>query len=102
VNNLPFHPGANTELQNAVEHYDGVRPGLGAELVEEIEGVLQRVLTFPEHGSPHRLGTRRVVLKRFPFSVIYLLSESEPIVLAVAHQRRRPGYWLNRMTSVSR
>jgi plasmid stabilization system protein ParE len=41
-------------------------------------------------------GTRRCVLRRFPFSIIYRVKESNIVIIAFAHGRRRPGYWLNR------
>jgi hypothetical protein len=48
-------------------------------------------------GAPSHNGTRSVLVKGFPFSVIYRASEAELLVVAVAPHRRRPGYWLARI-----
>jgi hypothetical protein len=45
----------------------------------------------------HRLGTRRLVLRRFPFAIVYRLAGEFVLVLAIAHMRRRPGYWRGRL-----
>jgi toxin ParE1/3/4 len=44
------------------------------------------------------LGVRRFVMSRFPFALPYLVIEEQVVVLAVAHLRRRPGYWLRRIS----
>jgi hypothetical protein len=48
-------------------------------------------------GSPYKYGTRRVFPKRFPFSVVYLHRNDEVLVLAIAPDDRKPGYWRSRM-----
>ena len=55
---------------------------------------------FPEIGSPHRYGTRRVFPKRFPFSVVYQVTQTEVVVLAVAPFPRKPAYWRQRKGGV--
>ena len=80
-----------------------VAEGLGADFIKAIEDALAVVIVSPErwplapHVSPrHRV--HRFVLKRFPFSVIYrLVGGAELEVLAVAHQKRRPGYWTKQL-----
>ena len=51
---------------------------------------------FPKLGSTWRGRIRRLPLRRFPYSIVYYLRESEVRILAVAHQRRRPGFWRER------
>ena len=48
-------------------------------------------------GVMKQLPIRRVPLKDFPYSVIYMVHDAETVVLAIAHGRRRPGYWRNRL-----
>lgn len=80
-----------------MERYEKGRPGLGHDFLAEVEAAAHRIAVFPAHGSPYLHGTRRVVLKRFPFSLVYSLEGETALVVAVAHDHRRPGYWSRRM-----
>jgi plasmid stabilization system protein ParE len=84
-------------LRKAVERYDEQVPGLGDELAAEIEHSVRLIATHPDAGSPHALGTRRVQIRRFPYSLSYTERGGELIIVAVAHHRRRPDYWLRRI-----
>jgi len=97
MTDVPFLPAARAEMLRAAERYEKERPGLSRDYLAEVETAAQRIATFPEHGSPFLQGTRRVVLKRFPFSVVYSTEADGPLVVAIAHHRRRPGYWVRRM-----
>ncbi|CAN5338656.1 hypothetical protein BH24GEM3_BH24GEM3_16160 [soil metagenome] len=79
-----------------MEHYDAEVPDLGAEFAEAVERVVQEITAYPELGSPYLAGTRRRLVRRFPFSVVYRLRPEEIVILAVAHQKRKPGYWRGR------
>ncbi len=96
---MRFHGAARRELRRAVEYYDRRVPGLGDEFVEEVERAVEEIASFPESGSPYLADTRRVVVRRFPYSVVYRVRPEEIVILAVAHQRRRPGYWQGRLSS---
>ena len=60
-------------------------------------------LTFRPHSFPQlqgfeeRFEIRRALLTRFPYAIVFLIMSEEIRVLAVAHAKRRPGYWLNRL-----
>ena len=92
-----FLGAARAELREAVEFYDGRVSGLGDDFAAEIQRAVQQVGQHPNHGSPYLTGSRRVLLKRFPFSVVYQTVGDEVVIVAVVHQRRRPGYWLGRL-----
>ena len=51
---------------------------------------------YPKLGTTWRNRIRRLPLRRFPYSIVYSLSQAEVRILAVAHQRRRPGFWKGR------
>ena len=93
---VAFLPEAREELGTATAYYDGESPGLGDRFLGSVEQVVNRIAAFPEQGSPFLGGTRRVVLRRFPFSVVYLQEAERVLVVAVAHTSRRPGYWRDR------
>lgn len=94
---LRYLTPAREEFLEAVGHYELQSPGLGLDLIEEIERAIVRLAAFPDHGSPHLAGTRRLVLGRFPFDVIYLAEPQEILIVAMAHQKRAPGYWRDRL-----
>jgi plasmid stabilization system protein ParE len=93
VTHIPFLPTAEAEFLQAVAGYEDARAGLGAEFVGEVERATRRIALFPQHGSPYLGGTRRIVLRRFPFSIVYLDEPETPLIVAVAHHRQKPGYW---------
>ena len=99
---LRLEPEATEELRAAVQWYEVRRAGLGGEFLAEIHRVLQTIQEHsafgtPAPGVPEKLGARRIPVRRFPYSIAFLELENEVRVLAIAHHRRRPGYWLNRL-----
>lgn len=90
-------PLALAELNDAAEFYSAsANADLGIAFVAEFERAATRLLGNPELGTVFRKGTRRYVLRRFPYSVFYQIDGDEIRVIAVAHQRRRPSYWAGR------
>lgn len=93
---VAFDPAAQHELLEAAEFYDLERPGLGGALLDEVEAALRRIADHPE-SCPVELGeTRKLVLDRFPYSIMYWIGAAGIVVSAIAHQRRRPYYWGDR------
>ena len=69
---------------------------LGQAFLSEFERSVELLLEHPKFGAVWRGATRRLPLRRFPYSIVYELREDEVRVIAVAHQRRRPGFWTGR------
>lgn len=95
-------PEAERELLAARDWYSDRSDGLGQVFVEAVDEAMTRVATMPDACSPvpgvsPELGVRRAFVKRFPFSVVFVELGGMLVVVAVAHQRRRPGYWLGRL-----
>lgn len=100
---LRFLPEAETELRAAAEWYDDLA-GLGHELVAEVQAVTSKIIEMPGAFAPARgvrasVGAREAAVKRFPYRLIFVEVEQELRVVAVAHVRRRPGYWRDRLGS---
>lgn len=98
-----LHPEATAELIEAGDWYDAQLSGLGLDLAEEVgralEAVSERPLAWPFWpGIDHAAGVRRFLLPKFPFALAYVLDGDDILILAVAHVRRRPGYWRDRAT----
>ena len=89
---------ASDELIDAVRWYEARRPGLGGEFFDAVAETLTLIEARPEVGSVSRDDprTRRVLVPRFPYQVVYRLRPTEIVIVAVGHLRRRPGYWENR------
>ena len=87
---------AQDEIFRIIGFYDERAAGLGLEFLDELEKTWAALLDHPEVGAWHSKGVRRVVLRRFPFTVLYSLTPDEIVVHAVAHQRRLPDYWRTR------
>ena len=91
---------ARREFFSAVIYYEKARKGLGKRFRRAAEAAFLRAGERPLSGTPGVAGTRRLRLKGFPFAVIYLPSEDEIMVYAVAHFSREPEYWIERLRTV--
>ena len=90
---LRWGRAAERELMGAVEHYEGRRTGLGGEFLDEVERVAALLVAFPNLGVPVSDIRREALLNRFPYRLVYDLDDAGIRVIAVAHQKQRPGYW---------
>ncbi len=91
-----FHEEAEAEFDKAVEYYESCRSGLGLEFAEEVYATIKRILPFPAAWTQISQNTRRCLLNRFPYAVIYQEKNGYIRIIAVADLRRRPGYWKDR------
>ena len=93
--NLRFLDPAEEEMLEAARTYEDQAGGLGERFLDEVEGCMELLLDRPHIGR--RVGEfRRFPLRKFPFTLIYALEGDDLVVVAVAHSRRRPGYWMGR------
>jgi plasmid stabilization system protein ParE len=92
-----FHPAAAQEAESAYDWYVVRSPraaqGFREELRHAIDAVSENPSTWPRHGARGR----RYVFPRFPFNLVYVVRGDQVEILAVAHSRRRPGYWRSRL-----
>ena len=94
---VSISPEAEQELINGALFYaEQANTELGLAFIAEFERALEILREHPSLGAPWRAMTRRFPLRRFPYSVLYLVKGTELRVIALAHQRRRPGYWSGR------
>ena len=97
-----FEDEADAEYRQAGLWYESRRIGLGVEFFDEVDAALRQCVDFPRAGLPvprvpRDLPVRRLAVRRFPYHVIYMETPDVIRVLAVAHDRRRPGYWKSRL-----
>lgn len=98
---LQIASGAEADLKHGAAWYEDQSPRLGRVFVEAIETTFRRLLAFPSAGSPvpglpDDVGARRASVRKFPYQVVYLEGDETIHVLAVAHEHRRPNYWVGR------
>jgi len=93
-----FHPAAEAEHLESVAFFESKRPGLGVSYLAEFERIMRKVCEGP-HRYPveKQPDVRRIRMNRFPFAVLFREASGSVQVLAVAHNRRRPQYWLGRL-----
>jgi hypothetical protein len=93
-----FHREATAELDEAIARYENQRPGLGLDFLLSIEQATLRIQRNPSAFPLHENTTlRRYVLMRFPYSIFYQEMPDCIWIAAIAHQKRRPGYWKSRV-----
>jgi toxin ParE1/3/4 len=99
---LELHPEARAELRSAALWHDERRTGLGDEFIAEVSAAFDRLGNAPE-SYPAWPGTRaagplirKATIQRFPYVIAFENHEHRVLVLAIAHAKRRPLYWLTR------
>jgi len=87
---------AEAELQDAAAWYDERSPGLGLRFIVTVRKKSEEILEAPQRW-PIAAGARRVLMGRFPYALVYReVSDGEIEIVAVAHLKRRSGYWTGR------
>lgn len=94
-----FLPAAEAEFLKEVAYYSKARKGLGVRFEAAVMVTVKMAAANPESGAYSHKGTRRRIVRGFPFSVIYRASDVELLVVAVAPHRKQPEYWSGRVAS---
>ncbi|MDR7307648.1 type II toxin-antitoxin system RelE/ParE family toxin [Rhodoferax saidenbachensis] len=88
---------AQAELDEAIAWYAEQAPGLGETFLIETLKAIQLIEQHPQAWHPLTMYIRRCRLRRFPYSVVYTQDGTDILVLAIAHQHRKPLYWKTRL-----
>ena len=95
---VEYHPKTASELNSAIARYNDFRQGLGDELRLEVYAAIDRVLANPRQFAVVERDVRRCLIHRFPYSVLFRLTDEEVVrVLAIRHHRRHPRFGLGRL-----
>jgi len=99
VTPLQISEPASLELAEAVRWHEERRSGWGGRFFDAVAATFALIESFPEAGSPRRgrLPSRQLKVRGFPYIVAYRIRPGDVYVVAVAHTRRRPGYWKDRV-----
>ena len=93
---VEFHPAAAEEAEVAREWYADRSLVAARAFLTELTHAVEQVAEVPERWPNYEHGTRRYVFPRFPFSLIYRVAGDKVQIIAVAHAKRKPGYWKER------
>jgi toxin ParE1/3/4 len=94
---IDVHPEAVAEAQAAAQWYRE-RSDLAADaFLAELDRAVERIAENPEMYPTYARGTRRYFLQRFPFYLVYREVVGKLEIVAIAHGRRKPGYWKKRI-----
>jgi plasmid stabilization system protein ParE len=96
VKRATFHAEAEAELVAAAAISEAELPGLGVEFIAEVERATHAVVSYPKIGHRFSRRLRRVLVRRFPYGLLYRIEAGAIRIVAVAHVRRRPGFWRQR------
>ncbi len=95
--NYHYHPDARQEASSAVAHYAVINQELGVDFLAELENSISSIVRMPQAWAKHIADTRRCLLRRFPYGIIYQIESEDIQIVAVMHLHRKPGYWIARM-----
>ena len=93
---IEFHPAALAEAEAARDWYAERSLPVARAFIAELSHAVDRVAAAPQRWPLFTPDTRRFVFPRFPFSLIYRLTRTSLQIIAIAHAKRRPGYWQER------
>ena len=96
MHELAWHPDAEEELNESGDYYEFRQPGLGIRMGHAVLAAIGEAAINPERYRAVAHGCRAIRVKRFPFRVIYRFTGAAIQIIAIMHDSRRPGCWIDR------
>jgi plasmid stabilization system protein ParE len=97
VKRLEIHPSALDEFESSVTWYLERNRVAAEKFAAAVDYAIELVSDFPLRWPQGDYGTRRIILRRFPFAIVYREKQDAIQILAIAHGHRRPKYWKDRL-----
>lgn len=91
-----FDPDAKSEFLKAGRYYENCQHGLGRRFRFAVASAIQKITETPFRYRVLHAPFRRYLMIKFPYSIIYTIEPDHIRIIAVAHNKRKPGYWLSR------
>ena len=98
MSRVNIQPGAIADADIAAAWYEGQRSGLGIEFILEFDAAIERAAEYPESYEILYRGVRRVLLRRFPYAMYFVVENAIVEVFAVIHQHQEPSTWKSKIT----
>ena len=92
-----FLAPAELEMFEASAYYELQVSTLGENFLDIIESAIAEIVDHPETFPVIDDGIRKLVVRRFPFSVLYQVFNNEIIIVAIMHHKQKPRYWIDRL-----
>lgn len=102
MTSVVFDPDARAEFLLAVQYYENCQSGLGRRFRLVVESAVQDIMETPFLYRILHAPFRRCLLQKFPYAIIYSIEPDHIHIIAVAHTKRKPGYWLIRHKDTQR
>jgi plasmid stabilization system protein ParE len=96
MNSIIFDPEAQSELLASIRYYEDCQRGLGHRFRLLVESAVKKIVEAPFIYRVLKAPFRRYLLPKFPYSIIYSIEPDHIRIIAVAHNKRKPGYWSDR------
>jgi plasmid stabilization system protein ParE len=94
---IEYHPAIEAELAEIRDYYNERSPNLGADFINEFERHVLRIAAMPSRWMTVRGNTRRALMKRFPYLILFRVLDDAVIrVTVIKHERRHPSYGMDR------
>lgn len=94
---MEFLPEAEQEFREAAQYYEKVAPGIGMTFITKVHTAISFIKQNPFASEEIDSGIRKKVISRFPYNILYSIEAGIIIIIAIAHQKRRPGFWQSRL-----
>jgi plasmid stabilization system protein ParE len=98
--NSEFLPEAEEEFREAARYYETEAPGVGVTFITEVRRAIRLITENPYSAVAVASGIRKKVLKHFPYNILYSVEPDLILIVALAHQKRRPRYWRARIKQI--
>ena len=93
----PLHPKAEAEIEEAADFYGERDPALAVRFVQAIDHAIDQVVRYPDRHPAYLHGTRRLVIRTFPYAIVCRERDGEVQIVAVTQAKRSPGHWAQRV-----
>jgi plasmid stabilization system protein ParE len=95
---ITFHQDARAELLESAHYYEERNQGLGQSFIDDVEAAIDEIQQNPHACALVSSELRRKIIRRFPFGLLYVEESDRIRIIAVAHFKRRPEYWRDRLS----
>jgi len=95
--NFCFHPLAEQDFDEAVKYYETCQTSLGIEFAQEVYATIDLISSYPDAWPELSKHTRRCLVNRFPYGVLFQVKSGVLRIIAVSNLHRHPGYWHDRL-----